>query len=44
MKVSEILNDSDPIILDGGLSNVLEAMGHDLNHELWTARLLKKKP
>ncbi|MDW3192093.1 MAG: homocysteine S-methyltransferase [Cytophagales bacterium] len=44
MQVSKILDERGPIILDGGLSNVLEAMGHDLNHELWTARLLNENP
>jgi homocysteine S-methyltransferase len=33
-----------PMILDGGLSNELEALGHDLNHPLWSARLLKDNP
>ncbi|KXX70317.1 homocysteine S-methyltransferase [Flammeovirga sp. SJP92] len=29
-----------PLVLDGGLSNALELEGADLNHELWSARLL----
>lgn len=33
-----------PFILDGGLSNVLEEQGCDLNHKLWTASLLEKNP
>ena len=33
-----------PFLIDGGLSNVLEAQGHDLNHKLWTANLLEKNP
>ena len=33
-----------PSIIDGGLSNVLEAQGCDLNHPLWTARLLNEHP
>lgn len=33
-----------PFILDGGLSNVLEAKGCNLNHKLWTASLLEKNP
>ena len=33
-----------PIILDGGLSNVLEELGYDLNHKLWTASLIEKHP
>lgn len=32
------------MILDGGLSNALEARGHDLSGELWTARLLRDAP
>ncbi len=37
-------NQSYPIILDGGLSNVLESMGCDLNHPLWTAKLIETHP
>ncbi|MGB5323025.1 MAG: homocysteine S-methyltransferase, partial [Lutimonas sp.] len=33
-----------PLILDGGLSNVLEGFGCDLNHRLWSARLLIDEP
>ncbi len=33
-----------PLILDGGLSNVLEDYGCNLNHELWSARLLQTDP
>lgn len=33
-----------PLLLDGGLSNQLEAMGYDLNDPLWSARLLKDDP
>ena len=33
-----------PLLLDGGLSNVLEYQGHDLNHKLWTAKLLDQDP
>lgn len=33
-----------PLLLDGGLSNVLEAQGCNLNHKLWTASLLEKNP
>ena len=35
------MNISYPIIIDGGLSNELEAQGCDLNHDLWTAHLLE---
>ena len=30
----------DVVVLDGGMSNALEARGHDLSGPLWTARLL----
>ncbi|MGW1837446.1 homocysteine S-methyltransferase [Streptomyces sp. NPDC002067] len=33
-----------PVILDGGLSNQLEAAGHDLGDALWSARLLAEEP
>lgn len=33
-----------PQIIDGGLSNVLESLGCDLNHELWVAHLLTCNP
>ncbi|WP_428836064.1 homocysteine S-methyltransferase [Streptomyces albus] len=33
-----------PVLLDGGLSNQLEAQGHDLADELWSARLLAEAP
>lgn len=33
-----------PLILDGGLSNVLEEQGCSLNHKLWTANLLENNP
>jgi S-methylmethionine-dependent homocysteine/selenocysteine methylase len=32
------------VVLDGGLSNQLEAQGHDLSDELWSARLLRDDP
>ncbi|MFJ3285854.1 homocysteine S-methyltransferase [Streptomyces sp. NPDC086669] len=35
---------SATVVLDGGLSNQLEAMGHDLSDELWSARLLTEEP
>ncbi len=35
---------SDLLILDGGMSNVLEDRGHDLSSDLWTARLLLDDP
>ncbi|MGA5702858.1 homocysteine S-methyltransferase [Peterkaempfera bronchialis] len=33
-----------PVVLDGGLSNQLEAAGHDLSDALWSARLLEDRP
>jgi len=32
------------VILDGGLSTELEARGHDIGSELWSARLLRDDP
>ena len=32
------------VVLDGGLSNALEARGHDVSGRLWTARLLREAP
>jgi len=32
------------IVLDGGLATQLEAAGHDLSDELWSARLLAENP
>ena len=34
----------DVLVLDGGMSNVLEDRGHDLSSDLWTARLLLDDP
>ncbi len=33
-----------PIVLDGGLATLLEAHGHDLSSDLWSARLLAENP
>jgi homocysteine S-methyltransferase len=33
-----------PVVLDGGLATHLEAQGHDLKSELWSARLLHDDP
>lgn len=33
-----------PIVLDGGLATQLEARGHDLSSDLWSARLLAEDP
>ncbi|MEL7118368.1 MAG: homocysteine S-methyltransferase [Bacteroidota bacterium] len=44
MQVEHLLNSKIPFLLDGGLSNVLESIGCDLNHKLWTAHLLEENP
>lgn len=33
-----------PLLLDGGLATELERRGHDLDHPLWSARLLLENP
>ena len=33
-----------PLILDGGMSNVLEDQGCDLNHKLWSAKIIESNP
>ncbi len=33
-----------PVVLDGGLATELEARGHDLSSDLWSARLLVEQP
>ncbi len=40
----ERLQQPGPILLDGGLSNQLEARGCDLDHPLWSALLLLQNP
>lgn len=32
------------VVLDGGMSNLLESAGHDLSDDLWSARLLAERP
>jgi homocysteine S-methyltransferase len=32
------------VVLDGGMSNVLQERGHDLGDALWTARVLRDEP
>jgi len=44
MRIDNIIKSKYPFIIDGGLSNVLEEQGCDLNHKLWTANLLEKNP
>ncbi|QKV92094.1 homocysteine S-methyltransferase [Streptomyces sp. NA02950] len=38
------LVEGPPLVLDGGLSNQLEAQGNDLADDLWSARLLADDP
>lgn len=33
-----------PVVLDGGLATLLEARGHDLSSDMWSARLLLDDP
>lgn len=42
--IKNFLSLKSPIIIDGGLSNVLESKGCNLNHSLWTAKLLSENP
>lgn len=39
-----LLEQRDPVILDGGLATELEARGHDLSDAMWSARLLLDDP
>lgn len=43
MPLTTALHDG-PVVLDGGLATQLEASGHDLSDELWSARLLYEQP
>jgi len=36
--------EAGPVVLDGGLATLLEARGHDLSSDLWSARLLRDDP
>ncbi len=42
--IAPFLSKQGFLILDGGLSTQLESQGHDLNHSLWTARMLDENP
>ncbi len=44
MSLENIINDNRTFLIDGGLSNVLESNGCDLNHKLWTAHLIETNP
>ncbi|MEU0225776.1 homocysteine S-methyltransferase [Streptomyces sp. NPDC006284] len=41
---TDALASGPPLVLDGGMSNQLEAAGHDLSDDLWSARLLAEDP
>jgi len=41
---SALLEDRGFVLLDGGLATELERRGHDLNHSLWSARLIIENP
>ena len=40
----ELLAGDAVVVLDGGLATELEARGHDLSDDLWSARLLRDDP
>lgn len=42
--LSPFLDAQGIVLLDGGLATELEKRGHDLNHPLWSARLLLNRP
>ena len=42
--IEDILNHSNPIILDGGLGSELKRRGHDISSPLWSAELLINNP
>lgn len=44
MRIAEALKRDHTLILDGGLATELERHGADLNHPLWSARLLMETP
>ncbi|EME87876.1 uncharacterized protein MYCFIDRAFT_128460 [Pseudocercospora fijiensis CIRAD86] len=39
-----LLDSEGVLIVDGALATELETRGHDLNHPLWSAKLLKENP
>ena len=44
MRLADLTGTDDPVALDGGLATELEAAGHDLSDDLWSARLLRDDP
>ena len=43
-QVNSIIENSRVLILDGGLATELERQGHNLKHQLWSAKLLQLDP
>jgi homocysteine S-methyltransferase len=43
-ELDDVLTARGTLILDGALATELEARGHDLNHPLWSAKILKDDP
>ena len=44
MTLERLLREQGVVLLDGGLATELEAQGHDISDELWSARLLRDDP
>jgi homocysteine S-methyltransferase len=44
VSLRELLAESRPVLIDGGLSTALEELGADLSDDLWTARILRDSP
>ena len=40
----DLVAEGGSLIIDGALATELEARGHDLNHPLWSAKVLKDEP
>ncbi len=43
-KFAALLAASKPVLIDGGLATQCEAMGHNIDGELWSAKLLQTNP
>nr|POE47515.1 homocysteine s-methyltransferase [Quercus suber] len=44
LEFSSLVEVQGPLVLDGALATELEVRGHDLNHALWSAKILKDDP
>ena len=42
--LNEILQQNRIMVIDGSMSTALEELGANLNHNLWTASVLKDQP